>query len=78
VGEIARSRLRRWIVWLVVAGTLLGSLALAAALLLRAYAPALTRERLEAALAKGLGRPVRIESVALSAWLARAEIGISA
>ena len=74
MGEVARSRLRRWIVRLVVAGALLGSLAFAAALLLRAYAPALSRERLEAALTAGLGRAVRIESVALSVWLARAEI----
>jgi len=74
VGEVARSRLRRWIVRLCVAGAILAGLALAAALALRAYAPALSRDRLEAALTEGLGRPVRIESVALSVWLGRAEI----
>jgi hypothetical protein len=59
----------------VVTGALLAGLALAAALVLRAYAPSLSRERLEAALSVGLGRAVRIERVAFSLWLARAEIG---
>ncbi|MBP2672186.1 MAG: AsmA family protein, partial [candidate division NC10 bacterium] len=75
MGNVARWLRRRWIVCLVVGGALLAGLALAAALLLRAYAPSLSRERLEAALSEGLGRPVRIESVVLSLWLARAEIG---
>jgi uncharacterized protein involved in outer membrane biogenesis len=74
VDDAAWSRLRRWIVRLCVAGAILVGLALAAAFALRAYAPALSRDRLEAALTEGLGRPVRIESVALSVWLGRAEI----
>ena len=74
MGKVVRSRLGRWIVGLGVAAALLAGLALAAGLLVRAYAPAISRERLEAALADALGRPVSIESVALSVWLGRAEI----
>lgn len=59
----------------MVSGALLAGVALAALLLLRAYAPSLSRERLEAALTESLGRPVRIERVALRLWLGRAEIG---
>ncbi len=72
--DATRARLRRWLIRLGIAGAILAGLVLTAGLLLRAYAPALSRERLEAALTEGLGRPVRIGRVALSAWLARAEI----
>ena len=75
MGNLARWLRRRWIVCLVAAGVLFAGLVLAAALLLRAYAPSLSRERLEAALSEGLGRTVRIERVTLSPWRARAEIG---
>lgn len=74
VVSIAAWLRRRWVVCCVVAGALLVGLMLAAGMLFRAYAPSLSRERLEAALAAGLGRPVRIERVGLSLWLARVEI----
>ncbi len=74
MNDATKARLHRWLVRLGIAGAILAGLVLAAGLLLRSYAPALSRERLEAALTEGLGRPVRIERVALSVWLARAEI----
>lgn len=74
MGKLAGWIRRRWIVRLVVTGALFAGLMLAAAALLRAYAPTLSRERLESALTAGLGRPVRIERVTLSPWLARAVI----
>ena len=74
MGKISGWIRRRWIGCLVAAAALFAGLMLAAAVLLRAYAPALSREGLESALTAGLGRPVRIERVTLSLWLARAVI----
>lgn len=74
MNKTSRLRLRRWRIGLGVAGLLLAGLALAAAVALRAYLPDLSRERLESALTDSLDRPVRIESVAVSVWLGRAEI----
>ena len=59
---MARSRLRWWLVRLAVAGLVLAGLAAASSLAVRAYAPALSRDRLESALTDALGRPVRIEA----------------
>ncbi|HEX6209795.1 MAG TPA: translocation/assembly module TamB domain-containing protein [Methylomirabilota bacterium] len=50
---------------------LAGSLALGLWLAGRALAPLLTREHLEATLAGALGRPVRVERVALELWRGR-------
>ena len=71
---MARSRLRWWLVRLAVAGLVLAGLAAASSLAVRAYAPALSRDRLESALTDALGRPVRIEAVALSLWRGGIEI----
>ena len=71
---MARSRLRWWLVRLAVAGLVLAGLAAASSLAVRAYAPALSRDRLESALTEALGRPVRIEAVALSLWRGGIEI----
>ena len=62
----------RWLTWVLAAGLILAGLAIASALALRAYAPALARERLEGALAEALGHPVHIERVELSLWRGRA------
>jgi uncharacterized protein involved in outer membrane biogenesis len=66
------SRLRWWLIRLTVVGLILAGIAVASSLAVRAYAPTLSRDRLEHALAELLGRPVRIERVALSLWLGRA------
>ena len=71
---MARSRLRWWIVRLAVAGMVLAGLAVASSHAVRAYAPALSRDRLERTLTELLGHPVRIERVALSLWLGRATV----
>jgi hypothetical protein len=69
------SRRVRWA--LVAAGTL-ALLLVAAGIGLwwaaRAYGPALARERVEAALAAALARPVRVEAVDLSPWLGRVTV----
>lgn len=65
------SRRLRWLLWLLVAGSILAGLAIASALALRAYAPALARERLETTLTEVLGHPVHIEKVVLSLWRGR-------
>ncbi len=69
-----RSPVRWWLTGLCVVGVVLAGLVLALALVLRAYAPTLSRDRLETALTEALGRPVRIEGVTLSAWRRRIEI----
>jgi uncharacterized protein involved in outer membrane biogenesis len=68
------SRLRWWFIRLAVAGLLLAALAVASSLAVRAYAPTLSRDRLEYSLAELLGRPVRIERVVLSLWRGRATV----
>jgi translocation and assembly module TamB len=70
----AVSRLRWWLIRLVILGVVVAGLALAASLALRAYGPALSRDRLEAALTAALGRPVRIGEATLSLWRGRIEI----
>ena len=73
MGEMATRRFG-WFAWILVGGVVLAGVALASALALRAYAPALTRERLESELTEALRRPVRIEGVTLSLWRGRAVI----
>ena len=73
MGEMATRRFG-WFAWILVGGVVLAGALLASALALRAYAPALTRERLERELTEALRRPVRIEGVTLSLWRGRAVI----
>jgi autotransporter translocation and assembly factor TamB len=64
--------------WLLVAGLGLALAAVGVALVswfvLRTWGPALARERVEVALTDALGRPVRVDRVALRPWLARVDL----
>ncbi len=61
--------------WFLVAAALVLSLVVAAGAaawwFVRAYGPAITKDRIEAGLAAALDRPVRIERVGLRLWLGR-------
>jgi hypothetical protein len=66
------TRRRRWvIIALAVLGLGLAGIGVAGWLAFRAYAPLLARERIEAALAQALDRPVHIERVLLRPLLGR-------
>lgn len=62
---------RRWFVGAGVAVMLLAAGAVATWWAARTYGPALTRERLEVALAQAAGAPARIEAVQLEPWRGR-------
>jgi hypothetical protein len=74
MSDVRTSRLRWWLIRGSVVGLMIAGLAAALVLALRAYAPALSRDRIEAALTDALGRTVKIESLTLSPWLARVEV----
>jgi autotransporter translocation and assembly factor TamB len=67
---------RRWLPRVLIGGVTALLLVGAAASwwVIRAYGPTLTRERIEAALATALERPVRVQRVALRPWLGRLEL----
>lgn len=62
---------RRWRLAVLAGILILAGIAIAFWLAVRAYAPALTRERIQAALGEALGRPVRIQRVVLQPWRRR-------
>ena len=64
-------RRRWWILVCVALALLMAGMSVAGWLAFRAYAPLLAREQIEAALARALDRPVRIERVLLHPWLRR-------
>jgi hypothetical protein len=67
-------RFRWWLVACLAIALILGGLAFASWLTLRAYGPTLARERLEEELTRVLDHPVRIERVVLRPWLGRLEL----
>lgn len=72
------SRARRWIVLACGLALVLAAVATASWLTVRAYAPLLARERVEAMLGEALERPVRVERVILQPWLGRiAVLGVA-
>lgn len=64
-------RMRWWMIACVVTLVVLAGIALALWLALRAYGPALARDRLEEALTQALGQRVRIERLVIRPWLGR-------
>ena len=65
------TRSRRWLIWAVPAVLALAAFLFASYLIVRAYAPSLTRERLQIALTHALDRPVRVGRVRLLPWIGR-------
>jgi autotransporter translocation and assembly factor TamB len=61
----------RWLTWAVLAILALAGFVFALSLIVRAYAPLLTREGLQDALTHALDRPVRVGRVRLVPWIGR-------
>ena len=64
----------RWLIWAVSAVLALAGFLFASYLIVRAYAPSLTREHLESFLTRALHRPVHVGRVRLLPWLGRITI----
>ncbi|HTX52202.1 MAG TPA: translocation/assembly module TamB domain-containing protein, partial [Candidatus Baltobacteraceae bacterium] len=65
------TRAIRWLSWAFLAILSLAGFFFALSLVIRSYAPVLTREGLQQALTGALDRPVQIERVSLRPWLGR-------
>jgi len=65
------TRSARWLIWAVPVVLALAGFSFASYLVVRAYAPRLTREGLQTALTRALDRPVQVGRVRLLPWIGR-------